>query len=154
MFPGGSLVDPVEERVVARIGGRPTNVAEHIVSAALTVAVAVLQGRLLGSLSTPTVPIQVGPGVTLLEGGSATGLRTMLVDTMTGRIIVGGSKQALHAQVFEAAGLQRYVGVVGAMGRFEAGRLAGFELATGTFGGTALELQQAKVLLRALGAAR
>jgi len=78
----------------------------------------------------------------------------MLVDTMTGRIIVGGSKQALHAQVFEAAGLQRYVGVVGAMGRFEAGRLAGFELATGTFGGTALELQQAKVLLRALGAAR
>jgi hypothetical protein len=73
------------------------------------------------------------------------------VDTIYGRIYVGGAQQVLHIAVYQAAGIRHWTGVVGAIGRFAAGRLVGFELATGTFGGTAAEMLLARALLRSLG---
>ena len=88
--------------------------------------------------------------LTFLERGTPTGVRTILVDTTSGRVIVGGPLHRIHIQVFEAAGLQRYVGIVGGFGRFQAGHLVTFELSSGTFAGTQAEIQLAMGFLRSL----
>ena len=85
-----------------------------------------------------------------LEGGTTTGTRTILVDTTSGRVLVGGLKQRIHIQVFEAAGLKSHIGIVGGFGRFKAGNLVSFELSSGTFAGTQAEINLAMTLLRAL----
>jgi hypothetical protein len=85
-----------------------------------------------------------------LEGEAPTGSRTILVDTASGRVFVGGPQQIIHEQVFEAAGLENYVGVVGGFGRFLGGRLLTFELSSGVFMGTQAEIELAMSILRAL----
>jgi RHS repeat-associated protein len=121
----------------------PTTQLDYLFGSYLAGTLLLLTGGMLATAG--------GTTLTDLSGGIATGSRTILVDTITGRIYVGASQQVLHLQVYEVAGIGRFYGVVGAMGRFTAGRLVGFELATGTFGGTTAELLLARELLRSLG---
>jgi hypothetical protein len=88
--------------------------------------------------------------VTFLEGGAATGARTILVDTASGRVVVGVAGQWYHAEVFEAAGLTSEIGVVGGYGTFQSGSLVSFELTSGFFPGTLAERNIALAILKGL----
>jgi RHS repeat-associated protein len=128
---------------------RPTTELDWFVGIYGLIAMSLATGGLLIGGQT-TLGIGTTAVVFDTTGAVASGTRTILVDTITKQIYVGGSQQVLHAQVYQAAGLGRYVGVVGAIGRFVAGRLVTSELATGTFAGTTAELLMAREILKGL----
>jgi hypothetical protein len=110
---------------------RPTTQLDLLAGGYLLGALSVLTGGLFGIAGTATIGGSATTGAALgaidVTGAVAAGTRTMLVDAITGRVYVAGPTWALHIQLWEAAGIGRFVGVVGAIGRFTAGRLTSFE---------------------------